>query len=175
MKAAMGSVVDIACKFGGSLTNLVSRMGTGRDKASSSYYTLPIITDDQVLNAYRGAWLPRKIVDIPAFNSVRAWRDWQAEGVEIEPIFGSPSPREREKGTPRHGLHRLQRVAARGSSCNHHRPIAALSSRRTSSIGTSQGRIGSGTLPVARMTVLRIALSTRAPHPDSEKARRSCE
>ncbi|MER8959316.1 phage portal protein [Mesorhizobium sp. M0701] len=69
-----------------SLTNLVSRMGTERDKASSSYYPLPVIGDDQVLNAYRGAWLPRKIVDIPAFDSVRAWRDWQAEGVEIEPI-----------------------------------------------------------------------------------------
>src|SRR5690606_27695965 len=39
-----------------------------------------------LLNAYRGAWLPRKIVDIPAFDSVRAWRDWQADGKDIEPI-----------------------------------------------------------------------------------------
>ncbi|MER9829179.1 DUF1073 domain-containing protein [Mesorhizobium sp. M0134] len=69
-----------------SLTNLVSRMGTERDKASSSYYGVPVLDDAHILNAYRGAWLPRKIVDIPAFDSVRAWRDWQAEGVEIEPI-----------------------------------------------------------------------------------------
>ncbi|MER8925796.1 phage portal protein [Mesorhizobium sp. M0859] len=69
-----------------SLTNLVSRMGTERDKASSSYYGVPLLDDAQILNAYRGAWLPRKIVDIPAFDSVRAWRDWQAEGIEIEPI-----------------------------------------------------------------------------------------
>lgn len=69
-----------------SLTNLVSRMGTGRDKAASSYYSTTILTDEELLNAYRGAWLPRKIVDIPAFDSVRAWRDWQAEGDRIEAI-----------------------------------------------------------------------------------------
>src|SRR5690606_63082 len=40
----------------------------------------------QIINAYRSAWLPRKIVDVPAFDSVRAWRDWQAEGDQIEAI-----------------------------------------------------------------------------------------
>jgi hypothetical protein len=69
-----------------SLTNLVSRMGTGRDKAAGSYYAFATLGDDELLNAYRTAWLPRKIVDIPAFDAVRAWRDWQAEGAEIEPI-----------------------------------------------------------------------------------------
>lgn len=69
-----------------SLTNLVSRMGTERDKASSSYYGPPVLSDQELLNAYRGAWLPRKIVDIPAFDSVRAWRNWQAKGSKIEPI-----------------------------------------------------------------------------------------
>lgn len=69
-----------------SLTNLVSRMGTGRDKAASSFYATTLLTDQELLNAYRGAWLPRKIVDIPAFDSVRAWRDWQAEQDQIEKI-----------------------------------------------------------------------------------------
>lgn len=82
----MGSVVNIARFVGDSLTNLVSRMGTERDKASSSFYGIPALDDGQLLNAYRGAWLPRKIVDIPAFDSVRAWRDWQAEGDQIEKI-----------------------------------------------------------------------------------------
>nr|WP_289852489.1 anti-CBASS Acb1 family protein [Mesorhizobium liriopis] len=71
-----------------SLTNLVSRMGTDRDKASASFYADPLLTDDQLANAYRGAWLPRKIVDIPALDSVRAWRDWQAKGGQIEQIEG---------------------------------------------------------------------------------------
>lgn len=82
----MGAIVNFANYMADSLTNLVSRMGTERDKASSSFYGTPLISDEQLLNAYRGAWLPRKIVDIPAFDSVRAWRDWQAEGQEIEPI-----------------------------------------------------------------------------------------
>jgi len=57
-----------------------------RDKAASSYYGLPTLSDQELLNAYRGAWLPRKIVDIPAFDSVGAWRDWQADGEDIGPI-----------------------------------------------------------------------------------------
>jgi uncharacterized protein len=78
-------VANVITLFRDSLTNLVSRMGTERDKAASTFYSLPILTDEQVFNAYRGAWLPRKIVDIPAFDSVRAWRDWQAE-AKIELI-----------------------------------------------------------------------------------------
>lgn len=82
----MGAIVNLASYVADSLTNLVSRMGTDRDKASASFYGMPLLDDAQLLNAYRGAWLPRKIVDIPAFDSVRAWRDWQAEGEQIEPI-----------------------------------------------------------------------------------------
>ena len=32
---------------------------------------------------YRGDWISRKIVDIPAFDSTRAWRSWQAEEKDI--------------------------------------------------------------------------------------------
>lgn len=79
----MGSVISL---FRDSLTNLVSRMGTERDKAASSYYGTPALDDQQLLNAYRGAWLPRKIVDIPALDSCRNWRNWQADGDKIEVI-----------------------------------------------------------------------------------------
>ncbi|WP_404927145.1 DUF1073 domain-containing protein [Mesorhizobium sp. ORM16] len=79
----MGNIITLARD---SLTNLISRMGTGRDKASSNYYAFTPLSDAELLNAYRTAWLPRKIVDIPAFDAVRAWRDWQAEGNVIEPI-----------------------------------------------------------------------------------------
>lgn len=71
---------------GDSLTNLVSRLGTERDKASATTYGLTVLTDEQILAAYKSAWLPRKIVDIPAFDSVRAWRDWQAKPAQIEAI-----------------------------------------------------------------------------------------
>lgn len=79
-------MANVIALFRDSLTNLVSRMGTDRDKASASYYGTPVLDDLQLLNAYRGAWLPRKIVDIPAFDSVRAWRDWQSDGAKIEDI-----------------------------------------------------------------------------------------
>src|SRR3569833_1290002 len=79
----MGNILQFARD---SLTNLVANLGTARDKASASYYGLPILDDTQLANSYRGAWLPRKIVDIPALDSVRAWRNWQAEGDQIEKI-----------------------------------------------------------------------------------------
>lgn len=82
----MGSVVNIARYVGDSLTNLVSRLGTDRDKASHSIYGVPLLTDEQISNSYRGAWLPRKIVDIPALDSCRNWRNWQAKESEIEKI-----------------------------------------------------------------------------------------
>lgn len=68
------------------LTNLVAQLGTQRDKASHSVYSLPFIDDVQLSNAYRGAWLPRKIVDIPALDACRKWRAWQADKTQIETI-----------------------------------------------------------------------------------------
>ncbi|MGV6394521.1 DUF1073 domain-containing protein [Pseudomonas caspiana] len=68
------------------LVNLVSAMGTERDKASSSMYAPTFMTDQELVNAYRGAWLPRKIVDIPALDATRRWRGWQADKDQIEKI-----------------------------------------------------------------------------------------
>lgn len=68
------------------LTNLVANLGTSRDKAFSSHYQFVQLSDMGLLNAYRGAWLPRKIVDIPAYDSIRAWRNWQAEADQITKI-----------------------------------------------------------------------------------------
>ncbi|RVK56920.1 DUF1073 domain-containing protein [Sinorhizobium meliloti] len=69
-----------------SLTNMVASLGTSRDKAAANVYSMPMLTDEELLNAYRGVWLPKKIVDIPAFDSIRAWRDWQAKKPQIEAI-----------------------------------------------------------------------------------------
>lgn len=68
------------------LKNLVANLGTNRDKASHSYFDLPVQDDAQLANAYRGAWLPRKIVDIPALDSCRNWRGWQAEAEEVSAL-----------------------------------------------------------------------------------------
>lgn len=79
----MGNIIALARD---SLTSLVSRMGTERDKAATVFYTQPVMTVEQLIAAYRGSWLPRKIVDIPALDSCRKWRDWQADSDEIEVI-----------------------------------------------------------------------------------------
>ena len=68
------------------LVNLVANMGTERDKAAGSHYAPVFLSDQELTNAYRGAWLPRKIVDIPALDATRRWRGWQADKGQIESI-----------------------------------------------------------------------------------------
>lgn len=70
-----------------SLLALTSGMGDPtRDKAAGTYYGPSFLTDEQLLYAYQGSWLPQKIVNIPAMDSIRKGRDWQAENKQIEAI-----------------------------------------------------------------------------------------
>ena len=69
-----------------SLVNITANLGTGRDKASHTTYAAPMVDDYTLMNAYRGGWLPRKIVDIPPLDATRNWRNWQADGTEISAI-----------------------------------------------------------------------------------------
>lgn len=73
-------------KVSDGLQSLVSGLGTSRDKGASLFYTAPAWNDQQLTDAYRSAWLPRKIVNIPAFDSCRRWRSWQAAEDLIEKI-----------------------------------------------------------------------------------------
>lgn len=78
----MGEVITI----GDGLANALSGLNTERDKAAHSYYAEPTVDPHELLNAYRGSWMARKIVDIPALDSCRAWRAWQAADGQIELI-----------------------------------------------------------------------------------------
>lgn len=68
------------------LANVMSRMGTGKDKASHTHYAPEYITDYELTNAYRHSWLARKIVDIPAEDATRKWRVWDADPDEADRI-----------------------------------------------------------------------------------------
>ncbi len=68
------------------LASAIAGLGTERDKAASVYYTDPTIDVQQLVAAYRTSWLPRKIIDIPALDSCRAWRSWQAKNPQIEKL-----------------------------------------------------------------------------------------
>lgn len=72
--------------LGDRLKNLVANLGTSRDKAAGTYYTQPCTTDDQLSAMYRSAWLPKKIVEVPALDACRKWRNWQATADEITRI-----------------------------------------------------------------------------------------
>ncbi|GAA4180377.1 DUF1073 domain-containing protein [Shinella granuli] len=80
----MGEVVHFKTD---SLRSLVAGLGDPmRDKLAGSYYGLQILTDEQLFNAFRSTWLGKKIITIPAMDSVRKGRDWQAEAAQIELI-----------------------------------------------------------------------------------------
>ena len=60
----------------------------GRDKAESQYWWLEPLDVQQLEAAYRGDWLARKIIEIPASDSTRAWREWSAEKDQVKAIEG---------------------------------------------------------------------------------------
>jgi uncharacterized protein len=70
-----------------SMRNFIAGFGIpGRDKAASQRFVLDLLDQEQLQSAYRGDWLSRKVVDIPAFDSCRAWRQWEAENEQIEKL-----------------------------------------------------------------------------------------
>lgn len=73
-------------RFADRLVNLVSAMGTAKDKLTSSAYAVMEMTPQQALAAYRSDWIARKVVDIPAFDMIREGRNWQAEDGLIEKL-----------------------------------------------------------------------------------------
>jgi phage-related protein (TIGR01555 family) len=68
------------------LANVMSGQGTTIDRRTSASYVFNAITPEQSEAAYRTSWLPKKIVDIPAKDMTREWRDWQAENPQIEKL-----------------------------------------------------------------------------------------
>ena len=68
------------------LVNLVSRLGTSRDKAAASTYNLIQIDENQLVAMYRSSAIARKIVDLPAEDSLREWREWHATAEQITAI-----------------------------------------------------------------------------------------
>jgi len=73
-------------QFRDGLVNLVANLGTPRDKAAATSYGLPLLTEQEAQNAYRGTWLARKVIDIPAMDACRKWRGWSADKAQITAI-----------------------------------------------------------------------------------------
>ncbi|MBO29658.1 MAG: hypothetical protein CML61_13040, partial [Rhodobacteraceae bacterium] len=65
------------------LVSMVSGMGTARDKGGSAVYVDTVLTPQEAMNAYHASALVRRVVDLPAEDAVREWRNWQAGVAEI--------------------------------------------------------------------------------------------
>ena len=77
------SVVNIK-QWRDGFTNLLAGLGVpGRDKFASQQYTFCPMSVADCETAYRGDWIARKCVDIPAFDMTRESRSWQAEQDQI--------------------------------------------------------------------------------------------
>lgn len=67
-----------------SLQNLAMGLGDpAKDKMVSASWLLSELSKQQLDAAYRTDWIARKIVDIPAFDATREWRNWQADPSDI--------------------------------------------------------------------------------------------
>ena len=65
------------------LKNILSGLGGSADKLANTTFSAVITDRSQLDLAYRGDWIARKGVDIPAFDSCREWRSWQMDRDDI--------------------------------------------------------------------------------------------
>lgn len=82
----MGSVTKMRGFVGDTLQNLVSMLGTDRDKAYHNQFLFEPMDRAQLEAAYRGDWVAKKVVNVPAKDATREGRQWQAENADIEAI-----------------------------------------------------------------------------------------
>ena len=67
--------------------NFLSGLGMpGRDKMTGFQYAKPIWSRPQLEAAFQSDWIARKAIVIPAEDSTREWRSWQAEQDQIEKL-----------------------------------------------------------------------------------------
>lgn len=65
-----------------SLTNLVSNMGTARDKRSHNQFGFQFVTPYELEAAYQSNWLARRIVDKPNEDALREWRSFSGKDAK---------------------------------------------------------------------------------------------
>lgn len=83
----MGAVTKIVDYVSDSVANLMSGLGVeGRDKSPSTVYGFRELTVDQLEAAFRGDWVARKGITIPADDATREWRQWEASDNQVEAL-----------------------------------------------------------------------------------------
>ena len=62
-----------------SLTNVVSGLGTAQDKRYANRIAAPTVDWTVYSDSYEGSWIARKVIDAPADDATREWREWGEE------------------------------------------------------------------------------------------------
>lgn len=66
-----------------SLTNLVTNLGTNRDKRSHSSFGYKFISQMELEAAYQSNWIARRIVDAPNEDALREWRTFSGKDAKL--------------------------------------------------------------------------------------------
>jgi len=56
-----------------SIQNLITNLGTGKDKKNSTKFVEKELTSDELIAMYRSDWLGGKIIDVPVEDMLRNW------------------------------------------------------------------------------------------------------
>lgn len=70
--------------FADGLANVVTGLGTRADARTARSYYAQHLSPQQIEEAFEASAMLRKVINIPATDRVRAWRDWQADKEQIE-------------------------------------------------------------------------------------------
>lgn len=68
------------------LVNLVTGMGTGKDKGTGGAHVVVIRSKAELDAAYRDNWIAKKAIDIVPFDMLREGRQWQGKNEQITAI-----------------------------------------------------------------------------------------
>src|SRR5262245_24082275 len=68
------------------LFNLISGFGTAKDPTTAMQFRLNLLDRAQLEQMYRSDWISRKIIDAPAEDATREWREWSGSQDQIKAI-----------------------------------------------------------------------------------------
>jgi phage-related protein (TIGR01555 family) len=80
--AVTKTLSDVAFRVADGLRNLVSGVGTAKDKSTQWGYFYTPTPADHLFAMYATDWLARKIIDVPAEDMTREWRNWETKRAE---------------------------------------------------------------------------------------------
>lgn len=80
------AISDASVGISDTYRNLVANIGTGRDKAAHGQHVAVDMSISDLYTLYENNWLANRLVDCPAEDSTRNWRNWQADADQISKI-----------------------------------------------------------------------------------------